>query len=83
MDGTPTQPEAFLSATDTRLIQDLVSFLKLDSLPEGGSDVTIEKIEIHTDQLNSDQDFASAGYSLGEAFNNAIRTRGINTNARK
>lgn len=83
VDGTPTQPEAFLNTADTRLIQDLVSALKLDSLPDSGSNVTIEKIEIRTDQLNSNQDFASAGTVLGEAFNNAIRTRGINTNARK
>lgn len=83
VDGTPTQPEAFLSATDVRLIQDLVSSLKLTPVENTSGGVAIGEINIHTDHLDNNQDFAQAGETLAEAFDNAIRRRGINVNARK
>ena len=83
VDGTPTNPEAFLSATDVRLIQDLVSSLRLSPVENSNSNINIDRIDIHTDHLDNNQDFANAGETLADAFSNAIRRRGINTNARK
>ena len=83
VDGTPTQPEAFLSATDVRLIQDLVSSLKLTPVENTSGSVAIGEINIHTDHLDNNQDFAQAGETLAEAFDNAIRRRGINVNAKR
>lgn len=45
--------------------------------------VEIGEINIHTDHLDNNQDFAQAGETLAEAFDNAIRRRGINVNAKR
>ena len=83
VDGSRSSPEAFLSSVDTKLIQDLVSSLRLSPIENSNSNINIDRIDIHTDHLDNNQDFANAGETLADAFSNAIRRRGINTNARK
>jgi len=78
--GSKTSPEAFLNAEQTKLfseLRDVMSGTKMSSL---NSSVIIDKIEIRTDSMNSNQDFKSAGKTLAEEFNKAIKNRGINVN---
>lgn len=92
--GSQTRPEAFLSADDTDLISNLVEVLHLifdDINPDGSGDVvsnnsssiTIENINIKTEQLNNTQDFSNAGKTLAQEFAAVIRERGLNVNVRK
>lgn len=86
MDGSRSKPEAFLSSVDTVLIRNLVDSLKMPSLytaDDAGGNINIDRIEIHTDHLDNNQDFVNAGRTLADEFDSAIRRRGINTNARK
>lgn len=86
VDGSRSKPEAFLSSIDTILIRNLIDSLKMPSLYTSDSNsgnINIDRIDIHTDHLDNNQDFANAGETLADAFSNAIRRRGINTNARK
>lgn len=50
---------------------------------DAGGNINIDRIEIHADHLDNNQDFANAGRTLADEFDSAIRRRGINTNARK
>ncbi len=79
VDGTKRNPEAFLSATDTALIQRLVNSLYEEGTAVGG--VTITNLNIHTDHLDNNQDFANAGRFLAEEFKKAMDKRGIRRNA--
>ena len=45
--------------------------------------IVIENINIHTDQLNNEQDFGRAGRSLADEFARAIQRRGININVKR
>lgn len=45
--------------------------------------VQIDKVDVHTDELNNNQDFANAGQIFATEFANAITRRGINLNVKK
>lgn len=96
VDGTPSKPEAFLSAQDTfnigRLL-DAFNIMLSTSTPAVDSeyftdsnyttDIKIEQININTQQLNNSQDFTSAGKILAKEFAKVIQERGLNVNVRK
>lgn len=93
--GTPTAPEAFLSSVDTKNMQALMSALDYVMKNSWGNStadadinasnvtVQIDKVDVHTDELNNNQDFASAGQIFATEFANAITRRGINLNVKK
>lgn len=90
--GTKSRPEAFLSAQDTINIRSLLDALaasrdiNIDGLEDidGASNIIqIDNIEIHTDQLNTSQDFTEAGQALASEFARAIQKRGININVKR
>lgn len=89
VDGTLSDPEAFLSAADTRLIQDLIANLELkynniQPLEESNlTNILIENITIQTTELNNNQDWSNAGKILAEEFAKASQKRGININVKK
>ena len=94
VDGSRSHPEAFLDATDTAILARIMDLLVLnlnnanmDNIDFGqegnASSVVIEEINIHTDELNTQQDFVGAGNALAREFAKIIEERGINVNARK
>ena len=50
---------------------------------DSSNSIAIGSINISTNQLNTSQDFRSAGQIFAEEFAKAIRQRGINTNVKK
>ena len=87
VDGTKTNPEAFLNSAQTALIAQLVRTLSSNDIAAESlgstSGVVIEKIEINTAQLNNTQDFREAGTALGEEFAAAAKRRGLNINVKR
>ena len=98
VDGTKSKPEAFLNSVDTAHIQALTTVLDSifglgvsaeeikKALSVEGSEtnsINIESINIHTDNLNTEQDFKSAGSALAQEFAKIIQERGLNVNTRK
>lgn len=95
--GTPDRPEAFLSAEDTENIRQFLDtfdvMLKSSSVisesesvienNNNNSSISIENINIQTNNLNNTQDFRNAGNALAKEFAKAIRDRGINVNVKK
>lgn len=92
--GTPTRPEAFLSATDTENMARLFDALEYmmstqvnvapgESAINNNSNVTVEQLIIQTNELNNEQDFRSAGNAFAEEFAKAIRIRGLNPNVKR
>ena len=92
--GSPTAPEAFLSAQDTKnmqmLFEALNTILTQSTTISAGADIdntnsniTVENINIHTNELNNNQDFRTAGQIFAEEFGKAIKLRGLNINVRK
>ena len=85
--GTPSRPEAVLSAKQTEMFIGLTHALeKLQlnhRLNENSGGINIEKIEIKTDHLNNAQDFDRAGQALAKAFGDSINRRGITVNTRR
>ena len=91
--GTPTKPEAFLSAQDTKNMQMLFAalnevFTKSAVVNASGetnntNNVVVENVNITTNELNNEQDFRSAGQIFAEEFGKAIKQRGLNVNVRK
>ena len=84
VDGTISNPEAFLSAADTKLMRALLDALHAEvtgldrDIVDEASNFIIENINIHTDRLDNSQDFGRAGQTLAEEFAKAIQRRGIN-----
>jgi hypothetical protein len=95
VDGTPSDPEAFLSAADTKNMRTLLDAIQLilDGKTtisrnigsfEGSTDnIHIENINIQTNELNNEQDFRSSGQAFADEFAKAIRQRGININVKR
>lgn len=90
--GTKSRPEAFLSAEDTINIRSLLDALAagrdvdmggLENIEGASNIIQIDNIEIHTDQLNTSQDFTEAGQALASEFARAIQKRGININVKR
>ena len=88
VDGTTSKPEAFLNASQTKMMQELMFALNQTiRMPDIGTEptntVNIGAINISTQQLNDSQDFRTAGQIFAEEFDKAIRKRGININVKK
>lgn len=90
VDGSKANPEAFLDATDTKLIAQLVQALhyggihtKLDADGSALGAIVIENLNITTNELNNEQDFRSSGHAFADEFAKAIRQRGINVNVKR
>jgi hypothetical protein len=95
VDGTPSTPEAFLSAADTKNMQLLMAAIQnvLDSqtphyrnqtdIDAAHDSIHIDNVNIHADQLNDEQDFRNSGQAFAEEFARAIRQRGININVKR
>lgn len=90
LDGTPTKPERVLSAPDTKALSALLHLLvhKLEIINDVDTDesvagIVIENINIHTDHLDDNQDFRSAGNIFATEFAKVINKRGINVNVKK
>lgn len=85
--GSPTRPEAFLSANDTSMMRKFLDmakmFIGVPGMPsikssdyagsEGG--VTIEQILIEVDRLDNDTDLERLANKVGEKFAKAITTK--------
>jgi hypothetical protein len=85
--GSPTRPEAFLSANDTSMMRKFLDmakmFIGVPGMPsikssdyagsEGG--VTIEQILIEVDRLDNDTDLERLANKVGEKFARAITTK--------
>ena len=90
--GTPSKPEAFLSATDTKNMRNLFDTLNtltgikfnssVDNIEQPGNYV-IEQITIQPAQLNNNQDWAQAGNILATEIFKASKKRGITFNVKK
>ena len=92
--GSPSSPEAFLSAQDTKNMQLLFAALN-DIMTKsatvngnadiggGANNITVENINISTNELNNNQDFRTAGQIFAEEFGKAIKQRGLNINVKK
>ena len=90
--GSPSSPEAFLSAQDTTNIRALLDALAMgqtvDTSSFNGIDnasniIQIDEINIQTNELNTEQDFSNAGRALADEFAQAIQKRGINLNVKR
>ena len=91
--GSPSAPEAFLSAQDTKNMQLLFAALnetltKSTTINASGeanntNSIVVENINITTRELNNNQDFKTAGQIFAEEFGKAIKQRGLNINVRK
>lgn len=82
--GSANNPEAFLSAKDTKNFEALKIALNNNNLTNIGKDgLIIEEINISTQSLNSNQDWNNAGILLGNSLKNALRNRGIVTNLKR
>ena len=90
--GSPSSPEAFLSAQDTTNIRALLDALAMgqtvDTSSFNGIDnasniIQIDEINIQTNELNTEQDFGNAGRALADEFAQAIQKRGINLNVKR
>ena len=82
--GSSSKPEMVLDAAQTQMFIGLRNALSKLSIDGGSSEsIKIEKIEIKTDKLNTNQDFDAAGKVLASAFNKAIKNRGISTNIKR
>ena len=96
VDGTPSKPEAFLSAADTKNMELLLNALQAnlnssiitsvdsnDISENTQVNVSIGQVDIHTDELNNNQDFADASQVFATEFANAVQRRGLNLNVKK
>lgn len=95
VDGSPSDPEAFLSAADTKNMRTLLDAIQLildgktaiarnvGSFEGSIDNIRIENINIQANELNSEQDFRASGNAFAEEFAKAIRQRGININVKR
>ena len=90
--GTPSNPEAFLSARDTSNMRAMLDSLEANrqinvaapSDVDGAANlIQIDEINIQTNELNTEQDFGNAGRALADEFAQAIQKRGINLNVKR
>jgi len=89
VDGTPSKPEAFLSADDTLLIRHMLDGLAysptkaMQNIDGDSNSISIGSIVIQTNNLNNNQDFKKAGSILAQEFAKVIQERGLNVNTKK
>lgn len=91
--GTPSKPEAFLSAEDTSMIRGLLDSWKyvkarsfvsnLDSLFQGGQNNNIGEVNVVINQaeLKEDADFEEVARRVGEVFTKELTKQGFSTAA--
>ena len=91
LDGTKTDPERILSPYQTKLFEDLISTLHMirtvnikpsalnvPKLNEQAQGFNIEKIDVHVEKLENEQDYAAAAEKLmNEFYKKMNRTRAI------
>lgn len=91
LDGTKTDPERILSPYQTKLFEDLISTLHMirtvnikpaalnvPKLTEQAQGFNIEKIDVHVEKLEKEQDYAAAAEKLmNEFYKKMNRTRAI------
>lgn len=91
LDGTKTDPERILSPYQTKLFEDLISTLhmirtvnikpsalNIPKLNEQAQGFNIEKIDVHVEKLENEQDYAAAAEKLmNEFYKKMNRTRAI------
>jgi TP901 family phage tail tape measure protein len=81
--GSPTNPEAFLSAVDTKMIRGLLDGFKfivprfggIKSQTGANGNVTIEEINISVDKLDNDADLEDLANKVGEKFAKAMTVK--------
>lgn len=91
VDGTPTRPEAFLSADDTELMRgmlDSMSYVKthayssnIDSSMFTGGGMSIENLDITITEaeFKEDADYEKVAQRVGEAFVKELNRQGMST----
>lgn len=91
--GSPSRPEAFLSADDTSMIRSLLDSWKyiktkpvisnIDSLFGGRGDTNVGEVNVVINQaeLKEDADFEEVARRVGEAFTKELAKQGFNTAA--
>ena len=84
VDGTKSNPEAFLNAHQTAMFENLTASLEKmynnNSDIANGSPITIENVTVNTNQLNNGQDWYASGGKLAQGLQDTLRKRGIVTN---
>lgn len=90
VDGTPSRPEAFLSAHDTaniRMMLNQFDYMKnlpvMSSIPgdifNGGSSIGDVYVTINEAEISSDQDIDALAKRVGKAFTKQLTRNGFNT----
>lgn len=92
VDGTPTKPEAFLSASDTELIRGWldayqtvnmrphISNIDSGSFSGAGMSIGNVNIEINEAVLGNDADIEAVAQRVGDAFVKELSKTGFHTN---
>lgn len=91
VDGTPTAPEAFLSAPDTKMIRELVDYLHYVPVPfmthldssmfNNAASSNIESIVVNINEasISDDVDIENLADRIGQQFNRELEKQGFTT----
>ena len=91
VDGTPTAPEAFLSAPDTKMIRELVDYLHYIPVPfmthldssmfNNAASSNIESIVVNINEasISDDVDIENLADRIGQQFNRELEKQGFTT----
>lgn len=91
VDGTPSDPEAFLSAPDTKMIRELIDYLHYIPTPymthydpsifSGTNSSNIESIVVNINEasVSDDVDIENLANRIGEQFNRELEKQGFTT----
>lgn len=90
VDGTYSNPEAFLDATDTKLIRRMIDVFSYVSVPSamninqdgiygGSSSIGSVNITLNEAQFNTDDDYDLIAQKVGESFTRELSKQGLST----